>query len=40
MLKALSVLQIFWFLSWPFDHVGKQLNKKTKVNFEIYDVAD
>ena len=40
MLKALSVLQIFRFLSWLFDHVGKQLNKKTKVNFEIYDVAD
>ena len=38
MLQTLSVLQIFRFLSWLFDHVGKQLNKKTKVNFETCDV--
>ena len=25
---------------WLFGHVGKQLDKKGKVNFQIYDVTD
>ena len=32
MLKAPFVLGIFTFLSWLFSHVGKQLDKKAKVN--------
>ena len=40
MLKALFVFGIFKFLSWSFGHVGKRLDKKTKINFEIYDVTD
>ena len=40
MLKGLSVLNIFKFLSWLFGHVGKQLDKKWKINFKIYDVTD
>ena len=34
MLKALFVLEIF------FDPVGKQPDKKAKVNFKVYDVTE
>ena len=27
-------------LSWFFSHIGKQLNKKTKVSFKIYDITN
>ena len=37
MLKALFVFKIFKFLSRLFGHVVKQLDKKAKINFEIYD---
>ena len=37
MLKALSVLEIFTFLSWLFVYVEKQLSKCC---FKIYDVTD
>ena len=37
--KALFVLKIFKFLSSLFGHVGKQLDKKDKVNFRFYDVT-
>ena len=40
MLKPLLVFDIFKFLSWPFTHVEKRLDKKTKGNFKVYDVAD
>ena len=40
MLKALSILEMFTFLSWRFGHEEKPLDKKAKVNFEIYDVTD
>ena len=40
MLKALFFLKLFRFLSWLFGHVGKKLDKKTKVKFKIYDVTD
>ena len=36
--KALFVLKIFKFSSWPFGHVAKRLDKKDKVNFKFYDV--
>ena len=36
--KALFVLKIFKFLSWLFGHVAKELDKKDKVNFKVYDV--
>ena len=36
--KALSVLKIFKFLSWLFDHEVKRLEKKDKVNFNFFDV--
>ena len=39
-LKTLFVLVIFTFLSYLFGYVLKRLDKKTKVNFNIYDVAD
>ena len=35
-LKALFVLKIFKFLFWLFGHVGKQLDKKTNVDFKFY----
>ena len=35
MLKALFVFKIFRFFSHFFDHVGKPLDKKAKVNFKI-----
>ena len=38
-LKAFFVLKKFIFVSWPFDHVEKQLDSKEKVNFNIYDVT-
>ena len=34
MLKALFILEIF------FDPVGKQPDKKAKVNFKVYDVTE
>ena len=37
--EALFVFKIFIFLCWLFGHVGKQLDKKAKVNFKIYDVT-
>ena len=37
--KALFVLKIFKFLSWPFGHVSKRLDIKDKVNFKFYDVT-
>ena len=40
MLKALSVLEIFTFLSWLFVYVEKQLDKTTMVHFKIYDVTN
>ena len=40
MLKALFILELFTFLSWRFGHEEKPLDKKAKVNFEIYDVTD
>ena len=40
MLKALSVHEIFIFLSRLFAYVEKQLDKRAKVNFEIFDVTD
>ena len=35
--KALLVLKIFTFLSRLFDHVGKWLDEKAKLDFKIYD---
>ena len=35
-----TFLEIFTFLSQLFGYVEKQLNKKVKVNFKIYDVTD
>ena len=40
MLKALFVLKIFTFLPLLFGYVEKQLDKKARVNFKIYDVTD
>ena len=39
-LKTLFVLVIFTFLSYLFGYILKRLDKKAKVNFNIYDVAD
>ena len=39
-LKAIFVLEIFAFLSWLFGYLGKRLDKKVKVNSNIYDVTD
>ena len=38
--KALFILKIIMFLSWRFDQVGKRFDKKTKINFKMYDVTD
>ena len=38
--KALFVLEIFTFLSWPFGYVKIQLDKHVKVNSKIYAVTD
>ena len=40
MLNTFFVLEIFELLSRLFDCVKKRLDKKAKVNFEIYDVTD
>ena len=40
MLKAVAVLEIYTFSSWIYGYVEKQLDKKTKVNFKIYDVTE
>ena len=32
-------LEIFKFLYWLFDYVGKQLDEKAMVNFKIFDVT-
>ena len=40
MSKALFVLKVFNFLSCLFGHVEKRLDKKSEVNFKIYDVTD
>ena len=39
-LKALFILEIVIFLPWLFSYVEKQLDKKVKVNFKIYDITD
>ena len=38
-LKALSVLKIFKFLSRPFGHVAKTAKVTKDVNFKIHDVT-
>ena len=38
-LKALSVLKIFKFLSWLLGHVEETALIKDKVNFKIFDVT-
>ena len=38
-LKALFVFEIFHYLFWIFDHVGKWLAEKARKNFKIYDIA-
>ena len=40
MSKALFVLKVFNFLSCLFGLVEKRLDKKSEVNFKIYDVTD
>ena len=40
MLKALFVVEVFTFSPWRFGYVEKQLYKKAKVNFKIYDPTD
>ena len=40
MIKAFFILEIFTFLSRLFDYVEKLFDRKTKVNFKIYDVID
>ena len=37
--KAFFVLKVFRFLTWLFGHVSKQLDKKDKVNFKLYEVT-
>ena len=39
-LKALSVFEIFKFVSRLFRYVEKQLDVKAEVNFKIYDVTE
>ena len=39
MLKDLFILEIVTFLPWLFGHAERQLDKKAKVNFKIYDVT-
>ena len=31
---------MFKFLFWHFSHVGKQVDKKVKVDFKIYEVKN
>ena len=40
MLKALFVREILTFLYWVLCYVEERLDKKTKVNFKIYDFID
>ena len=40
MLKALFVLEVFTYLPLLFGYIRKQVDKKPKVNFKIYDVTD
>ena len=40
MLKPLFIFEIFTSLSFRFGYVEKHLDKKTKVNFKIYDLID
>ena len=40
LLKALFILEIFTFLFCLFGYVEKRLDKKTMVDFKIYDVTD
>ena len=39
-LVTFFVLKIFKLLFWLFGAVGKRLDKKVKVKFKIYDVAN
>ena len=39
MLKAFSVLQMFFFFLWLFGHEEKRLDKKAKINFKPYNVT-
>ena len=39
MLNVLFVFEIFTFLSWLFGCIEKRCNKKTIINFKIYDVT-
>ena len=39
MLKVLFVLEIFTFLFLLFGYIEKQLDKKAKANFKIYNVT-
>ena len=36
--RTLFVLRIFKFLSWIFGYAGKRFDKKSRVNFKMYDV--
>ena len=38
MLKAIFVFMIFMLLFWLFGHVGRRLDKKAKVDFNMYYV--
>ena len=40
MLKTLFVLKYLSYCADILGHVGKQLHKKAKVNFKIYDTRD
>ena len=40
MLKPLFIFEILTFLSFRFGYVESHLDKKTKVNFKIYDLID
>ena len=40
MLKVLLVHEIFTFLPWLFGYAEKRLDKKAKVDFNIYGVTD
>ena len=40
MLKVRFILEIFTFLSSIFDYGEKRLDKKTMINFNMYDVTD
>ena len=40
MLRAVFVIQIFAFLYWIFGFDEKRFDKKTRVNFKIYDATD